>query len=97
VSGDGLEDAQGSQRQTVEGGWHFKFSLIGCQRLRLLRVEAWRNLSVAGDKSNSEYVMNQINLVERLAQGLLAVTIVFAIGLAFELALLYEGGGIYAV
>jgi len=58
---------------------------------------AWRNVFVAGDKRNSEYVMNQINLVERLAQGLLAVTIVFAIGLAFELALLYEGGGIYAV
>ena len=40
--------------------------------------------------------MNQINLFERLAQGLLAVTIVFAIGLAFELALLYESSGIYA-
>ena len=58
---------------------------------------AWRNVFVAGDKSNSEYVMNQINLVERLAQGLLAVTIVFAIGLAFQLTLLYEGGAVYGI
>ena len=40
--------------------------------------------------------MNQINL-ERLAQGLLAVTIVFTIGLAFQLALLYEGSAFYAI
>jgi hypothetical protein len=33
----------------------------------------------------SEYIMNQIHLVARLAQGLLAVTIVFAIGLVFQL------------
>jgi hypothetical protein len=31
--------------------------------------------------------MNQINLVERLAQGLLAVTIVFVIELVFQLSL----------
>jgi hypothetical protein len=53
-------------------------------------------VTVAGSKSNSEYIMNQINL-ERLAQGLLAVTIVFAIGLAFQLALLYEGSAFYAI
>ena len=41
--------------------------------------------------------MNQIKLVERIAQGLLAVTIVLAIGLAFELALLYEGSAFYAI
>jgi hypothetical protein len=41
--------------------------------------------------------MNQINLVERLAQGFLAVIIVFAIGLLFQLALAYEGGALYAV
>ena len=39
--------------------------------------------------------MNQINLAARLAQGLLAVTIVFAIGLAFQLTLRYEGRGLY--
>jgi hypothetical protein len=39
--------------------------------------------------------MNELNLVARLAQGLLAVTIVFAIGLAFQLTLRYEGRGIY--
>jgi hypothetical protein len=33
--------------------------------------------------------MNQIHLATRLAQGLLAVTIVFAIGLVFQLSLLY--------
>jgi hypothetical protein len=41
--------------------------------------------------------MNQIDLVERLAQGLLAVTIVFAIGLVFQLALAYESGALYAI
>jgi len=33
--------------------------------------------------------MNEINVVERLAQGLLAATIVFAIGLLFQLSLIY--------
>jgi hypothetical protein len=41
--------------------------------------------------------MNQIDLVERLAQGLLAVTIVFAIGLVFQRALAYESGALYAI
>jgi hypothetical protein len=36
--------------------------------------------------------MNESNLSARLAQGLLAVTIVFAIGLGFQLTILYEGG-----
>jgi hypothetical protein len=50
-----------------------------------------------GVKSNSEYLMNQINLVERLAHGLLTVTIVSALGLAFQLVLLYEGSAFYAI
>jgi hypothetical protein len=50
-----------------------------------------------GDKCNAEIIMNRIHLVERLAQGLLAVTIVFAIGLGFQLVLLYEGGAVYAI
>ena len=41
--------------------------------------------------------MNEIPLAARFAQGLLAVTIVFAIGLLFELTLLYEGGGNYVI
>jgi hypothetical protein len=36
--------------------------------------------------------MNEINLAARLAQGLLAVTIVFVIGLGFQMIILYEGG-----
>jgi hypothetical protein len=39
--------------------------------------------------------MNEINLAARLAQALLAFTIVFAIGLVFELTLQYEGRGHY--
>jgi hypothetical protein len=39
--------------------------------------------------------MNEINFAARLAQGLLAFTIVFAIGLVFELTLQYEGRGHY--
>jgi hypothetical protein len=36
-----------------------------------------------------EHIMNEIHLAARLAQGLLAVTIVFAIGLVVQLSLLY--------
>ena len=36
--------------------------------------------------------MNEINFAARLAQGLLAVTIVFIIGLGFQMTILYEGG-----
>jgi hypothetical protein len=62
-----------------------------------LRIGPWRNLYVVGAKAIWEYLMNQINLAARLAQGLLAVTIVFAIGLLFQLALAYEGGVIYTL
>jgi hypothetical protein len=34
--------------------------------------------------------MNEINLAERFAQALLAVTVVFFIGLAFHLSLVYS-------
>ncbi len=33
--------------------------------------------------------MNQINLAARLAQGFLAVTVVFAIGVVIQLSLVY--------
>jgi hypothetical protein len=36
-----------------------------------------------------EHIMNEIHLAARLAQGLLAVTIVFAIGLVVQLSLVY--------
>jgi len=42
-------------------------------------------------------IIDETNVVARLAQGLLAVTIVFAIGLAFQLTLLYEGGAVYGI
>jgi hypothetical protein len=54
-----------------------------------------RNVVDVGINNASEYIMNQINLAARLAQGLLAVTIVFAIGLAVQLTLQYEGRGFY--
>ncbi len=41
--------------------------------------------------------MNEIPLVQRLAQGLLAVTIVFALVVAFQLTLSYESGAFYAM
>jgi hypothetical protein len=40
---------------------------------------------VVGINCYLEYIMNQIHIAARLAQGLLAVTIVFAIGLVFQL------------
>jgi hypothetical protein len=55
--------------------------------LRLLRIAASSNVSLVGITCTSEHIMNQVNLVERLAQGLLAVTIVFAIELVFQLSL----------
>jgi hypothetical protein len=36
-----------------------------------------------------EHIMNQINIAARLAQGLLAVTIVFAIGVVMQLSFVY--------
>jgi hypothetical protein len=51
--------------------------------------------STSGSINTSEYIMNEINLAARLAHGLLAFTIVFAIGLLFELTLQYEGRGHY--
>jgi hypothetical protein len=51
--------------------------------------------STSGSTNTSEYIMNQITLAARLAQGLLAVTIVFAIGLVFQLTLQYEGRGMH--
>jgi hypothetical protein len=39
--------------------------------------------------------MNEINLAARLVQGLLAITVVFAIGLAFQLALQHEARPVY--
>jgi hypothetical protein len=41
--------------------------------------------------------MNEIQIAARFAQGLLAVTIVFFIGLAFQLAIVYEAGAVYAL
>jgi hypothetical protein len=37
----------------------------------------------------SENIMNEIYLVARFAQALLAVTIVFVLGLLFQLSLVY--------
>ena len=39
--------------------------------------------------------MNEINLTARFAQGLLAATVVFAIGVVFQLGLQYEGRSAY--
>jgi hypothetical protein len=67
-----------------------KFSLTACQALRLLRIGAWSNVFDVGTNSLlGEHIMNQLQLAARLAQGLLAVTIVFAIGVVFQLSLLY--------
>jgi hypothetical protein len=39
--------------------------------------------------------MDHINLTARIAQGFLAVTVVFAIGVLFQLSLQYEGRSVY--
>lgn len=39
--------------------------------------------------------MNHTQLVARAAHGLLAVSVVFAIGLVFQLAFWYEAGGFH--
>jgi hypothetical protein len=67
-----------------------KFSLKDCQALDLLRIGARRNLQ--RDRNQpvlKEHIMNQIHLAARVAQGLLAVTIVFAIGVVIQLSLVY--------
>ena len=51
--------------------------------------------STSESTNASEYIMNEINLTARFAQGLLAVTVVFAIGVVFQLGLHYEGRSAY--
>jgi hypothetical protein len=51
--------------------------------------------STSESTNASEYIMNQTNLAARLAQGFLAVTVVFAIGVVFQLSLRYEGRSAY--
>ena len=51
--------------------------------------------STSESTNASEYIMNEINLTARFAQGLLAVTVVFAIGVVFQLGLQYEGRSAY--
>jgi hypothetical protein len=63
--------------------------------LHLLRIGARSNVFDVGHSNTSEYIMNEINLAARLAQGLLAITIVFAIGIAFQLTLEHEARGVY--
>jgi hypothetical protein len=45
--------------------------------------------SSSGSIDTQEHIMNEIHLIARLAQGLLAVTIVFAIGVVVQLSLVY--------
>jgi hypothetical protein len=58
--------------------------------MRLFGVEAWSNVPLVGISQPAEYIMNEINLAARLAQGFLAVTVVFFIGLVFHLSLVYS-------
>jgi hypothetical protein len=63
--------------------------------LHLLRIGAWSSVFDVGSTHTSEHIMNEINLAARLVQGLLAITVVFAIGLAFQLALQHEARPVY--
>jgi hypothetical protein len=72
------------------GGRHFKFPLTGRQALRLFGIDAWSNVLLVGINQPSECIMNEINLAARLAQGFLAVTVVFFMGLMFHLSLVYS-------
>jgi hypothetical protein len=54
-----------------------------------LRIGASRNVFLAQSTYASEHIMNAINFAARFAQVLLAVTIVFVIGLLFQLSLIY--------
>jgi hypothetical protein len=63
--------------------------------LHLLGIGARSNVIDVGSTNTSEHIMNEINLAARLAQGLLAITIVFAIGIAFQLALQHEARPVY--
>ena len=55
----------------------------------LLPIRAKSNLFVSEITIILECIMNASYFVERVAQGLLAVTIVFALGLVFQLSMLY--------
>jgi hypothetical protein len=51
--------------------------------------------STSESTNASEHIMDHINLTARLAQGFLAVTVVFAIGVLLQLSLQYEGRSVY--
>jgi hypothetical protein len=82
-----LEDAQGSQRQSIVRGWHFKLSLTFDQGLNLFAIGAKTNLGTVGSIFNGAHIMNDLFIVARLVQGLLAVTVVSAIVMAIQFSL----------
>jgi hypothetical protein len=57
--------------------------------LHLLCIRTQSNLCALGIFIILESIMNTIYYAERVVQGLLAVTIVFALGLAVQLSLVY--------
>jgi hypothetical protein len=87
VRGDRFEHPQGSQRQAVVRGWHLKISLTLDQGLNLFAIGARANLCTVGSIFYGAHIMNDLFIVARLMQGLLAVTIVSAIMLAIQFSL----------
>jgi hypothetical protein len=87
VRGHRFENPQGSQRQSVVRGWHFKRSLTLDQGLNLFGSGASANLCTVGFILNGVRIMNDLFFVARLVQGLLALTIVSAIVMAIQFSL----------
>jgi hypothetical protein len=87
MSGYRFEDAQGSQRQSVVRGWHFKLSLMLDQGLNLFGIGAKSILCTVGSIFNGAHIMNDLFFVARLVQGLLAVTIVSIIVTAIQFSM----------
>jgi hypothetical protein len=87
VRGNRLEYAQGSQRQSIVRGGHFKLSLTVDQGLNLFGSGAKTNLCTVDSIFAGAHIMNDLFIVARLVQGLLAITIVSAIVAAIQFSL----------
>jgi hypothetical protein len=64
-----------------------KLSLTSGQGLNLFGIGARPNLCTVGSIFNGAHIMNDLFIVARLMQGLLAVTIVSAIMMAIQFSL----------
>ena len=82
VGGHGFKASQGPQGEPSEGRWHVKYFSTHGQTLHLSRLRGWRNLWPF-DQFIGVHIMNESQVIARVAQAFLAVGMTLATGLMF--------------